>query len=84
MRLTDTLIAGTKRVNQENRKKNDVQQDWDEDEETMLYHEAPRWGYLNDSKGLFQDGRGDGINSAPDVFARTTVFHVSGGSVSES
>ena len=51
--LTDRLIDENRRVNAENKKKNDIQQDQDEDEMGYAYDETVNFGFLNDYRGVF-------------------------------
>ncbi len=74
--LNDRLIEANKRVNAENKRKNDVQQDQDEDEMGYAYDEPVKWGFLNDYKGVFADDDEDALNTAKSVFEKTAVFHV--------
>ncbi len=74
MLLTQRLLDNNRRINAENKKKNDIQQDQDEDEMGYAYEEPVKWGYLNDYKGIFADDDDNAINTAKSVFDRTAVF----------
>ena len=74
MLLTQRLLDNNRRINAENKKKNDIQQDQDEDEMGYAYEEPVKWGYLNDYKGVFADDDDNAINTAKSVFDRTAVF----------
>ena len=75
--LNDRLIEANKRVNAENKRKNDIQQDQDEDEMGYAYDEPVKWGYLNDYKGVFtNDDDENALNTAKSVFEKTAIFHV--------
>ncbi len=74
MLLTQRLLDNNKRINAENKRKNDIQQDQDEDEMGYAYDEPVRWGYLNDYKGVFAGDDDDSINTAKSVFDRTAIF----------
>jgi len=78
MRLTDRMIYETKKVNQQKKKENDIQQDQDEDETGMAYMPRPRMVPLNDYKGVFDHTDETSINTAKSVFDRTAVFHTNG------
>ena len=76
MRFSQRLLDENKRSNQEKRKKNDdLRRADDEDVETLIYDQPPKWGYLNDTKSVFASDMGNGINTNPDVFERTAIFH---------
>lgn len=75
MRLSQRLIEENKKVNREKRRASENRQEPDEDVETYIYDQPPKWGYLNDTKGVFKGDEGDGINTQPDVFERTAIFH---------
>ena len=78
--LSDRLIEANRRVNAENKRKNDVQQDQDDDEMGYAYDEPIRWGYLNENKGIFtNDDDENALNTAKSVFDKTAVFRVSTG-----
>ena len=70
--LSDRLIEENRRVNAENKKKNDIQQDQDEDEMGYAYDEPISLGFLNENS----EDDGNALNTAKSVFDRTAVFHV--------
>lgn len=75
--LSDRLIEENRRVNAENKKKNDIQQDQDEDEMGYAYDEPISLGFLNENRGVFvNEDDGNALNTAKSVFDRTAVFHV--------
>ena len=74
MLLTQRLLDNNRRINAENKKKNDIQQDQDEDEMGYAYEEPVKWGYLNDYKGVFADDDDNAINTAKSVFDKTAIF----------
>ena len=74
MLLTQRLLDNNRRINAENKKKNDIQQDQDEDEMGYAYEEPVKWGYLNDYKGIFADDDDNAINTAKSVFDKTAIF----------
>ncbi|MBQ8912801.1 MAG: hypothetical protein IJ054_01995 [Lachnospiraceae bacterium] len=75
--LSDRLMDANKRVNAENKKKNDIQQDQDEDEMGYAYDERFNYGFLNDNKGVFVNNDDENaLNTAKSIFDRTAVFHV--------
>ncbi len=74
MLLTQRLLDNNRRINAENKKKNDIQQDQDEDEMGYAYEEPVKWGYLNDYKGVFADDDDNAINTAKSIFDKTAVF----------
>ena len=43
----------------------------------MIYHPRPKWGFLNDNKGVFDAKDVTSINTAPSVFDRTAIFKTS-------
>ena len=75
MRLSQRILDENKKNNDRKKRAQNYQRDPDDDVETLTYDEVPKWGYLNDSKGVFADGHGDGINNQPDIFERTAIFH---------
>ena len=74
MLLTQRLLDNNRRINAENKKKNDIQQDQDEDEMGYAYEEPVKWGYLNDYKGVFADDDDNAINTAKSIFDKTAIF----------
>ena len=78
MRLTDRMLYETKKLNQQKKKENDIQQDQDEDETGMAYMPRPRMVPLNANKGAFDNTDDTSINTAKSVFDRTAIFHTGG------
>ncbi len=75
--LSERLEEVNRVVNNENKKKNDIQQDRDEDDMGYAYSEPIRWGYLNDYKGVFANNDDENaLNTAKSVFDKTAIFHV--------
>ena len=77
MRLTDRMIDEQRRNRLQSEKETDNQQDeLQEDVTGMTYAPRPQWGFLNDYKGAFADTKGVGINTAPSVFEKGTLFRI--------
>ena len=77
MRFTDRLINEQRKNHLQQERQTDNQQEENQEDETgMTYQPRPRWGFLNDTKGIFAEGRPKGINSEPSVFDKTAIFHV--------
>ena len=77
MRLTDRMMEEQHRNKRLEDQQTDRQQDQDDDEMGRAYEERPVRLPLNRERGAFVSKGMDGINTAPDIFERTTVFHVS-------
>ncbi len=77
MRLTERVLAEQRRIKQQEDQETDRQQEQDEDEMGLAYEERPARGPLNLEPGAFVKKGMEGINTKPDIFERTTVFHVS-------
>lgn len=77
MRLTDRLIDEQRKNRLQKERESDIQQDeFQEDVEGMTYAPRPPWSFLNEDEGAFADKKSTGINSAPSVFEKGTIFHV--------
>ncbi|MCR5054136.1 MAG: hypothetical protein K6A69_04770 [Lachnospiraceae bacterium] len=82
MNLTDRMLKGTKDLDKEQkRKKNNAIVE--EDEMGYAYMDAPKWGYLNENKGVFANDDDNSINTMKSVFDRTAVFHTNSGDQGE-
>ena len=78
MRLTDRMIQEQNRNRLQRERETENQQEENQEDETgMIYRPRPRWGYLNDNKGIFDVKDETSINTAPSIFDRTAVFRVS-------
>ena len=76
MRLTDRMISAQNRDRLKKEREADFQQD-DEDEMGYAYREPSPHVFLNRNPGVFEYKDTGSINTAPGVFEKTTVFHVS-------
>ncbi len=75
--LSDRLMEENRRVNAENKQKNDIQQDQDEDEMGYAYDEPVHFGFLNENRGIFVNNDDENaLNTAKSVFDKTAVFRV--------
>ena len=83
MRLSDRLIDANRRLDRENKKRDEKQQEPEEDEQGYAYQSPPKWGYLNDYRGVFTDSAVQGINTAQSVFDRTALFRTGTGTGGE-
>ena len=75
--LSDRLIETNRRVNADNRRKIDIQQDQDEDEMGYAYEEPQKFEFFNESKGFFANKDDENaLNTAKSIFDKTAIFHV--------
>ena len=74
--LSDRLMDANKRVNAENKKKNDIQQDQDEDEMGYAYDERFNYGFLNDNKGVFVNRDDDNALNTAKGSNMTVLFGI--------
>ncbi|MBQ9438517.1 MAG: hypothetical protein IJU50_09305 [Lachnospiraceae bacterium] len=75
MLLSERLLLANRRVNQEQAKQTEVQQDQDEDEQGYSYEDRPPAVFLNRDKGVFKNNEDDNaLNTAASVFNRTAIF----------
>lgn len=80
MRFTDRVIEEQRQYRLSKEREAENQQEENQEDETgMIYAPRPRFGFLNDQKGIFDNTDDHSINKAPSVFDRTAIFHVSNG-----
>ncbi len=77
MRFMDRVIHNQNQYLRESERKTDFQQDGDIDEMGYAYQDRKPLGFLNEEKGAFAYEDKTSINTAPSVFEKTTVFHIS-------
>ncbi len=78
MRLTDRVIEEQRRNRLQKEKETENQQEENQEDETgMAYRERPRFRFINDNNSIFDNDDDTSINTAPSVFDRTAIFHVS-------
>ncbi len=77
MRLTERVLTEQRRNKLREDEQTQRQQDQDEDETGMAYEKRPKRTSLDRYRGVFVNKDLDGINTRPDIFERTAVFHTS-------
>ena len=77
MRLEDRLFMENLRLNQEELKEAEIQQDPEEDEMGYAYADRPPFVFLNRDKGVFANPDEHSLNTAPSVFEKTAIFKTS-------
>ena len=77
MRLTERVLEESHKNKRLADAEAQNQLDKDEDDMGMAYDSRPAGVSLNRERGVFVNKGADGINTAPDIFERTAVFHTS-------
>ena len=77
MRITESLVKKTYDMRQQEiKRKEDQSAIFEEDVGDYYMYDEPKWqGFINDNKSVFDKKDDRSLNTAPNVFDRTAIFH---------
>ena len=77
MRITESLVKKTYDLRQEEiKQKENRSMIFEEDVGDYLMYDEPKWqGFINENRSVFDQKDDKSLNTAPNIFDRTAIFH---------